>query len=116
MEETPEAIPEGWDLESEEGETLVLSRRGRFWSVEWTIGPDRLDIRQTDFIFKKTRQYAGAGLEIDMSAGAGGGESRLAVTKLGKRHVIATDFYGDNIRKLGLFLAERTGWPIKTLA
>lgn len=116
-EEKQEPIPEGWDLEAEEGDTLVLSRRGRFWSVEWTIGPDRLEIRQTDFaIFKKARQYTGASLEIDMSAGAGGGESRLAVNKLAKRYVIASDFYPDNIRRLGLFLAERTGWPLKTLA
>lgn len=116
---------------------LIQGLRAAFGREEWWVGADRLEVRQVLLGLRRVRRFRGARLQIVNSASsasprahrlyraaqAGGRSSRavgswwglFASDERGRQCLYSTSRGSsrpEEIRALGEFLAERTGWPL----
>ncbi len=84
--------------------------------VEWTAGPDSLEITHTLLGLRWKKRYAGATLQMQMIQRSVYVSAALTLHKGGQKHFL-TDFEQADrtawAEQLGALLAQITGWPFE---
>ena len=112
------SIPARWRL-SQEGTHTFISQTGRWGGETWVATRDRLEVRSRWLRWTRIHRFTGARLVIDQSYGGGGyggsvSRFRLWIRCGANQHFLHCDYSDEEVRKLGLLLAELTGWPLRT--
>jgi hypothetical protein len=86
-----------------------------FGYEEWLVQAGVLERRRTFPGWEQTTHYQEATLEIECSERVDSvSRFELQVVAARRKHTVTESKVSEDVRQLGLFLSEQTGWPLHT--